>query len=108
MTGVVIDDASREWTTDGSLLSEVGEQLGHVANLCRDRLRTGRPRRVVSEQLTVFLHRRTAARRVDDDLVDASLLEHFDVVSGERSGLLDAASMKRQRTAAALAHRCTH
>src|SRR6185436_4505620 len=102
MAGVVIDDACRERTTDSPLFSEFGQQLGHVANLRRDRLRAGSPRRIVGKQLAVVLHRRTAARCVDGDLIDARLLEHFDVVPGERSRLLDATGMKWQRTAAAL------
>ena len=63
VTGVVVRDAHRERMARRSRRAELGDDFGHVADARRERPRALRPRRIVGEQLSVFLHRRSASRR---------------------------------------------
>ena len=64
--------------------AELGEQLGDVAHLGGERRRPLGVRRVVGEQVGVLLHRRAAAGRVDDDVLDAGPSNASMVPAGER------------------------
>jgi hypothetical protein len=65
-------------------------------------MRPGGPHGVVGKQLAVLLHRRSAARGVDDDAVDAGAFEDLDVVARQGARLVDVARVERECAAAAL------
>ncbi len=71
VTGVVVDDPCVNGLPRRARLAKLRQHLRHVAHLGAERVRARRPRRVVGEQLPVFLHRRPAAGGVDDDAIDA-------------------------------------
>ena len=73
-----------------------------------ERVGAGGPRRIVGEQLAVFLHRRPAAGGVDDDPIDPGAVEGGDQPSREGARLVDPSGVERQRAAAPLIGRRDH
>ena len=70
MTGIVVHDRAPNRMPRRPRLAELRQHFRHVANPRREGVRARGPRRIVGEQLAVFLHRRSAAGGVDDDPVD--------------------------------------
>src|SRR5205814_2474585 len=83
VTRIVIDDARLDRMPRRARLAGFDQRFGDVAHLRAEGTRTIRPRGIIVKQLAVFLHRRSAAGRVDDDAIDAGALEHADVVLRE-------------------------
>src|SRR3990172_10545273 len=77
---------------------DVREELAHIADLGRERLRE-----LVPEQPAELLQMRPAARGVDDDELDVA--ERVDQPARERLPLLESSRVDRQCAAATLGRR---
>ena len=108
MAGIVVDDPGLDRVPHRARLADLDEHLRDVAHTRREGVGARGPRRIVREQLAVLLHRRPAAGGVDDDPIDAGLLECGDQPSRERARLVDPSGVERQRAAAPLLGRRDH
>jgi len=89
----------------GSRWPELGEELAEVGDLGGHFRGPRGPRRIAVKQVSVLLHRRAAAGRVDHDRVNVRPIEGVDQAAGESGGLNPSAVVQRQRAAATLAGR---
>src|SRR5216683_3460081 len=104
MTGVVVGDGEWERMPRRGR-PQIGQELAEIGDLRRHRLGSRGPLGIVAQQVRILLHGRAATRRIDDDHVDAGLLECLDQAAGEGCRLGAPAVVQRQRSAAALAGR---
>ena len=61
------------------------------------------PLRIIAQQVTVLLHRRSATGRVDDDRVHIGRFEHCDHLLRQRSGIVFQPGVEHERAATLLA-----
>src|SRR4029077_17972969 len=84
---VVVRDAQRERMAGRPWRTALGYDLCDISPRRGKGAGPRGPRRIVGEQLAVFLHRRSAAGGVDRDPLDAGGLEELYGATGERARL---------------------
>src|SRR5262245_54092663 len=101
MTRVVVRRSDGKWT-ERPHQGSAREELGDIDDLASEGLRPPGPCRIVAEQISVGLHVRTAAGRIDHDRLYVGGLERGDRRPREGAGGLGLARVGMERAAAAL------
>src|SRR5258705_7975646 len=79
-----------------------GKQLAYIADTRRERRGSLVPLGIILQQVRILLYDRSAAGRIDRDERRARAIEGGDVAPRQRTGGLEAAGVRVQRTAAVL------
>ena len=101
VAGVVISDAHRQGMARG-LGGQVAKNLGDILALRTEGCGAGRPDGIITEDMTVLFHRRTAPRRIDNDGVHVGRFKGGDHLASQVSCLIFETGMDHEGAAAGL------
>src|SRR4051812_45516511 len=105
MTRILVGHSPRDRTKPLSAQADCHQELGDIPHLVRKDVRSLTPCRVSTKQLAVLLQGGAAASRVDNHEINARLLKHLDVVSGQLARPVPLTTMHVKRPAALLRRR---